>query len=461
MRFFQNLTIATFLLFSLNSVAQNSSQYCSITKEFTDQILQQVKNKNPDAVKALPDCFKSDRDLILKVVLIDASQLQNAAEILKEDENFMRRLLKINPEILQYASTKLRLDPTFMENSTYLSRNALQYADPKLLDNKLFMKKMIKIDSRNYIFASNRLKEIPEFAQMTFSDNGALLLNAPQKIKSDKNLVKIAFESDPSSIAYASDELKKDKDFKFVQKDYSAALDKDLEMFLEKNYVLKDRKKNLVPTIGNRAKFFPKNKIIDRNYITKWQGQLGADNEKIDDDLRLISARSRNYSNNWKTDFRKYPELIKKIENFFLNHKVDQSTIDNLSLTYLWKIKDKPLTLAFNLYLLRNSSEVDFGQQFSDVTSLTSIVQIKPVGKNKNRAEMSVVEVIFSNEIRTDINYPNGHKKYVLWDLYEPSKTKKNPKIIFKVEDRFQEYFEVFEEENNGKYTIARRTKNF
>jgi hypothetical protein len=463
MRVFQNLVIAVFLFFSFNSFAQNSSQYCTITKEFTDQILQQVKNKNPDALKTLPDCFKSDRDLILKVVLIDASQLQNASEILKEDENFMHRLLKISPEILQYASIKLRLDPTFMENSTYLSRNALQYADPKLLDNKLFMKKMIKIDSQNYVFASNRLKEIPELAQMAFLDNGALLISAPQKIKADKSLVKIAVESESSSIAYASDEIKNDKDFKFAQKDYSPALDKNLETFLEKNYISQDGKKNLVPTIGNRAKFFPKNKIIERNYITKWQGSLGADNEKIDDDLRLISARSRNYSNNWKSDLRKYPELIKKIEKFFLNHKIDQNTIDNLSLTYLWKIKDKPLTLAFNLYLLRNSSEADFGQKFSDVTSLTGIVQIKPEGKkkDKNKIEMSVVEVIFANEIKTDINYPNGHKKYVLWDLYKPNNNNKNLKIIFKVEDRFQEYFEVFEEENNGKYKISHRTKYF
>jgi hypothetical protein len=161
---------------------------------------------------------------------------------------------------------------------------------------------------------------------------------------------------------------------------------------------------------------------------------LGADNEKIDDDLRLISARSRNYSNNWKSDLRKYPELIKKIEKFFLNHKIDQNTIDNLSLTYLWKIKDKPLTLAFNLYLLRNSSEADFGQKFSDVTSLTGIVQIRPEGKkkDKNKIEMSVVEVIFANEIKTDINYPNGHKKYVLWDLYKPNNNK-NPKTSVNV----------------------------
>jgi hypothetical protein len=212
------------------------------------------------------------------------------------------------------------------------------------------------------------------------------------------------------------------------------------------------KKKNLGWTISNRAKFFEKNKIITRNYITKWHRNINFEDEKIREELRLISADSRNYPILWKEDFKKYPDLIKKIEKFFLDHKVDQNTIDNLTVTDLWKVKNKPLTLAFNLYLLRDSKDIDLGPEFSDVTSLTAIVQ-----KQRGKWRMTVVEVIFDSEIKMDVSYQNGHKKYVLWDFYAAKKDQKNPRIIFKVEDRFADYFEIFEEQSGGKYQMVDR----
>jgi hypothetical protein len=197
-----------------------------------------------------------------------------------------------------------------------------------------------------------------------------------------------------------------------------------------------------------------KNYIIDRNYITKWQQISNYSSEISDDNLNLLAAESRNYQISWKKDLAKYPDLVKKIEKFFQNHKIDQNTIDNFSLTYLWKIKNKPTTLAFNLYLLRENSDYDLGPSFSDISSLTAIVQ-----KIDNKWEMTVVEVIFDSEVEVKIDYKNGHKKYILWDLYKSSKKDPNPKVIFKVEDRFDEYFEIFYEENHGKYELIYRIK--
>ena len=448
MKFTKIIAIAAFL-FPLKIFAQEE---CFNNAEVTARILQHVEKKDPDAVKALPACLKLDRKLMLKVTLIDPTQFQNTADILKEDGNFVRRLLKVNPQILQYAATKLRSDKIFMEQATYLNRDALQYADPKLLDDRLFMKKMIMIDSRNYMFASERLREIPEFAATAFYDNGLLLSFAPKKIKSDKKLVEIAAKSNNAAIEFAADELKKDKGFMSLAKKKSSLNKEDLEKFLQENYTAELKKKNLGWTISSRAKFFEKNKIITRNYITKWHRNINFEDEKIREELRLISADSRNYPILWKEDFKKYPDLIKKIEKFFLDHKVDQNTIDNLTVTDLWKVKNKPLTLAFNLYLLRDSKDIDLGPEFSDVTSLTAIVQ-----KQRGKWRMTVVEVIFDSEIKMDVSYQNGHKKYVLWDFYAAKKDQKNPRIIFKVEDRFADYFEIFEEQSGGKYQMVDR----
>jgi len=456
MNLLKKLTIAAvFFLHATFSFAQenNQQQDCYITPDFTFQILQQVKKKNPDAIKSLPACFKSDRKLILKVSLIDPTQFQNASDILKEDENFVRRLLKVSPDILKYASPKLLSDPDFMERATYLSRNALQYADPKLLNNKLFMKKMIVIDSKNYAFAADRLKEIPEYAEIAFTDNGALLAFAPEKIKSDRSLVEIAIKSNSSAIEFASEKLKEDKELKKLAEVKTSIKSKEeLEDFLRKNYVVEKKKKNLGMTIGNQGKFFLKYQIIDRNYVTKWQRRLDSNDENITEGMRLISADSRNYPILWKEDFHNHPDLIKKIENFFLKHRIDQNTINNLSVTHLWKIKSKPLTFAFNLYLLRDSKDADLGSGFSDITSLTAIVE-----KQNKRWEMTVVEVIFDSETKVDVSYQSGHKKYIVWDLYKNDNDDKNPKIIFKVEDHFKEYFEIFEEQKGGKYQMIYR----
>jgi hypothetical protein len=429
----------------------SEEEICKITEEYHDQILEQVKQKNPDAISVLPNCFKLDRKLILKASMLDPSQFKNASEILKGDENFIRRMVKVNPQILQFIAPKLRRNRLFMQRAIYLNREALQYADPALLDNKQFMKKMIDFDSENYKYASERLRAMPDLATIAFKDNGLLLAYAPENIRKNRKVVKIAVTSNSEAFQYAADEVKIFEEIELLSYHKTSIKSKaDLEDFLQKNYVKKGDNRNIGTVIGNQAKFFKKREIISRNYITKWQRHLTVEDGKKIESFHLISADSRNYPILWKRDLRKHPDLIKKIEKFFLKRNVDEIAIHNLSTSYLWKVKDKPLTLAFNLYLLRDSADIDLGPQFANVTSLTCIAQ-----KRNKEWHLSVIEVVFDSEILVDVDYENGHKKYILWDLYELDKKDKNPKIIFKVEDPFGEHFEVYEEQSGGKYRLV------
>ncbi len=451
-----------FIFFSTTSYATPESyntifirENCSIENDVADKILAEVKKRDPEAISGLTDCLKSNRKLIFQVALIDPAQFQYAADILREDENFIYRLIKTSPEILKYISPQLLVDEEFMKLSTYLNREALQYANPKLLDNKLFMSKMIEVDYKNYIFASNRLKEIPELAKMALTDNGLYLADAPEKIKDNKELVKIAIGSNISALQYASERLKDDKELqKLATKKSSIISEEKLEEFLQKNYLDGSSEKNIGSVTANRLKFFSKNKIVDRNYITKWQKLFKYDNNSLREEIHLISADSHNYAVSWKEDFKKYPDLIKKIEKFFLSHQIDQSTIDSLSTTYLFKVKSNPLTLVFNLYLLRDSGDDELGPDFANVTSFTAIMQ-----KSKNKWKTTVVQVIFDSEVKMDIAFKDGHKKFDLWDLYLVDKKDKNPKVIFKTEERFREFFEIFEEQNGGKYHAVYKIK--
>lgn len=431
------------LLFLLSSPSF-AQQACTLIPEYYDGILKDVSDKKDGAISSLYDCFKRDRVLILKAVIIDPSQFQYADESLQEDQVYILRLLKISPEILQYASPEVRSDPDFMEKAIYLHRNALQYASWTLLDNKLFMKRMIEIDQFNYKFASDRLKLLPEFASRAFIDDGLLLEFAPTKIREDKNLVKMAVSSNAAALSFAGELLQSDEELiKLAATKSSVTSTSDLKNFLDENYLIDAEKKELGKVIGNQGKFFGDNKITDHNYITKWQRRFDGKKE----DWRLIPAMSRNYQKSWRQDFEKYPTLKKKLEKFLLERNVAENTIDNLDTLFLWRVKDKPLTLVFNLYLLRDSTDEDLGSDFVDVTSLVAIAQYR----NK-KWKMTVVEVIFDSEEKTDVSFEDGLKRYDIWDLYTVDKKDKNPKILFKVADKFGDHFELFEEQKNGKY---------
>lgn len=428
-----------------------------ICENFGDKLIEQalldIKKYDIDLIEKLPNCFRGSRKLILKAVLIDPSQFRHASDFLRSDKNFIRYLLKIDPRTLKYANEDVRGNKIFMERATFLSRDSLQYGTSDLRNNKLFMADMIDNDSRNYIYASNRLKKIKEFAKMALSDNGMLLVYAPEEIKKDRDLVKIAFNSNNMSIKYASIELKKDKEFLINDEDFKVNLSFDeISEFINDNYIIKLKEKHLGYKIGNRAKNSKDNIIIDRNYIVKWQKTLSQNINRTFSAYSLIPVSSRNIEKSWREDFNDHPELINKIERFFLKREVDKITIDNLETTYLWQVSDKPLTYAFNLYLLKNKTNSNLGGSFADVTSLTAIVQ-----KRDNGWRLSVIEVIFDSEIEMNIEYENGHKTYMLWDLYNRELEDSFPFLIYKTRQGFREFLEVFHQKTGGKFEMIYR----
>ncbi len=439
-----------------NFVNQNP---CLEIEVYYDAILEEIKNGNETAIIQLPTCFALDRNLILKATLIDAEQFQYANEILQEDELFVKRLLKISPKILQFASPEIRGNEIFMQQASYISRDALKYGAWKLLDNKDFMKKMIEIDSYNYQFASDRIKNIEEYAKIAFTDNGALLEFAPLEIKNNKEIIKIALKSNNAAFQFLSPELQKDKELKELAKHQTSIKNQqDLIDFINKNYITPAESKNLTHTIENQGRFFAKNQLINRNYITKWQKFIDYSKREgvhFARQTKLISADKRNYHLSWRKDFKKYPQIIQKIEKFLIKRNIAENILDNLYTTYIWKIQENPSTIAFNIYLMRESGDEAMGSDFTNITSMTAILR----QKSKNDWQMTIVEVILDSEIEVSPSFENGHKKYILWDLYKTDEKDKNPKLIFKVEDNLENYFEVFEAQANSKYKMILQVK--
>lgn len=583
-QFFLRIFFATIFFISSqsnNSLAQqqnflnSQTNPCQNTKFYHQVILNEIITGNYQKFNNLPECFKNDRSLIMKAVMLDYELFSYASLDLHQDLNFIKRLVKINPIILKLCPLEVRSNLNFMEEMTYIDREALRFASWSLLNDKPFMTKMIEFDSQNYKFASDRLRSSLELAEIAFKDNGLMLKYAPYSIKNDEKFVKLAIESDARALQFASKKLREDKKLIDLASDQNQQIDLEkLQQFISKHYYQKSDKKNLEDEIVNQAKFHNKKQILNRNFVTKWQKKLGEIDpiyRNFKEEWKLINAESRNYQGNFKEDLKAYPKLIEKITKFLTKHRVDNNTIDNLKTTFLWKISDKPLTLAFNIYFLRDSADSDLGSEFANITSLTIIASdtskltennkddeekpkvnnieeetttniennktfnykklfelvasqdqtkinydqeddieddeeiskialtleesqedsksteenksskestkdskstekkspkktAKPkknekiankMQENKNaKWDFSVIEAIFDSETKVDSIYRNGHKKYILWDLFKTDKNDKNPKIIFKVEDAMSDYFEVFARQNNQKYRI-------
>ena len=443
--------IIPFIFFNNPLLAQD---YCSSPEKYYDVILNEVTKKNPNIIKNLPECLKQDRNLIFKVLLIDKTQFQNVSETLHQDKIFIKRIIKADPDILKYVAPEVRSDSYFMEEAIYINRDALKYCSWNLLDNKLFMKKMIDLDSDNYKFASDRIKSFEELARPALEDNGLLLEFSPPNVKANKEFAKIAINSDKNAFKFVNPKLASDQELIDLAKDNDPLPQSaDLEKYLRENYIKKHEKKNLGEIISNEAKFFKDNQLINRNFITKWSKSYNLEKVQLGElkeEWRLNPAERRNYKNLWTEDFKEYPDLIKRINKFFAKRRIMPESIADLSATYLWKIKDKPLTLAFNLYGISKTTDEILSQNFSNVISITAIAQFQ-----EKKWRLSIVDVIFNRELKIDAVYENGHKKYMLWDLYKTSAKDKNPKVIFKIEDAICDYFQIFKEQPNGRYKIA------
>jgi len=427
---------------------------CLIDEKYVNIILEEVRKGNDNAISSLSGCLRTNHKLIFRACFIDPSQLSKAEKMFQDDENFIIRLVKVKPEILIYASKRLKSDKSFIERASYINRDSIRYADQSLLNDRIFMKKMVENDSRNYMFGSEFIKKDREISRLAFQDDGKLIIYAPENIKEDIELVKIALNSTLEPLDMLDSSIRNNSEIISLVKQKNNEFSKEkLEKFLRDKYVRQGDKKYIGYYIDRSFKIHKKNTILDRKYVVKWQKYYKFnDNNYLSQENKLITAVSRNYPNSWKDDLLKYPTLVKKIENFFIRRHVDKDTIDNLLLTYLWKIPGDTDSLGFNLYLLRESRDKELGSDYVNVTSLTAIAN-----NFNGEWKISVIDAIFDNEIKTEISYRNGHKRYFLQDLYFEDAKDKKVKIIFRVEDRLKDYFEIYTKDSGNKYHLTYR----
>lgn len=460
-RIAKNIPLILFLFTALSSPQINAKyrnidfKKCNISKNSYDAIIEQVRAKNYNALTSPASCIRKNQKLVFEAITIDPKQLQYANPSFRNNENFVLRLAKINPEVIKYSGSKLRSNANFLQKSLFIYRDALKYSSKEIRDNLGFMTKAIKKDSRNYMFASKRIQKINKIATMAFSDNGNLILYAPEEVRENKKLVIIALKSSPDSFQFLSKKFRKDPEIIKIANYKDKKLSKEkLEKHILNHYIFISNKKSYEKEIDTNFANFQDRALVKRNYVTKWHKSYRLKGFYLKENWKLVSFDSRNPVPNWQKDMKDYPVLTKKITRFLKRRLIDNKTINNLYLTYLWEVNKDPKTLAVNLYLLRNSKDVELEDGYSNVTSLTAIARQT---KDKKDWRLSVIEVIFDKEIPVNISFKNSHKKYFVQDLYVEDKNDKDPKVIFLVEDEYDSYFEIFSKMSGDKYQLSYR----
>ena len=439
-------SISLYPLYNSYSKDNLTTLSCDISPQESTYLLNQIRLDNKMPIKAMDDCKKNNRHFIAKVIDMNPNYFEFASDALRDDEVFISKFVAINPQILKYISERLSNDKFFMLKMAAIYPEAIQYASAQLTDNKNFMIKMIELNPKNFSYASERIQNDKEAALLAVRKNGKMLRFASEKLQDDREIVIEAIKSYNLAINFASEKLRNDPKIKKIASEIDYSFLTNFDQFLRENYgglgVGPDGYRGY--HIVNMAKNFPEKRIIYQPYLTKWQRVYQNGVEMTE--LKLSSKI--NTTNDWKSVFSKYRGLSKEVEKIFSNNKVDDNTVDALNLVSFWVISKKPRIVAFNLYLLRPIDNAYLDANVANIVSMTAIAK-----ENQNKEwQISVVDAIFDADLKMSVDYKSGHKIYKIWDVYQINKNDQNFKILFKVEDKDGEYFDLFAKQLNGRY---------
>ena len=450
----QFIFLSSFFLFTTlhNSYSADADPIiaCDVSFEETNYLLEQVKINNTPQIRAMDECKKLNHSLFAKIINTNPIYFEFASPTLQDDEVFISKFAALSPEILKYISPRLSSDRFFMFKMTKIYPEALDYASPKLSDNKDFMMQMIKINPKNFSYSSDRLQDDEDVTLLAVKTSGKMLKFTSARLQNSKTIVIEAIKSYSQAVIFASEELQKDPEIKKLASQINYNFINNFDAFLQQNYggLIVGPEGTRGYHIVNMAKIFPKKQLAYRPYMSRWEQVY--QNGVATDEIKLVIKGSN--EGGWKVDFAKYPELIKEIENILITNQVDQNTIDSLNTVSLWQISDKPQVMAFELYLLRNIDNKYLKANTANIVALTAIARENSGGKKSKKWEISIADAIFDADLKMNIFYHNGHRRYKIWDVYVADKKDKNPKILFKVEDRDGEYFDLFAKQLNNRY---------
>jgi superoxide dismutase len=147
--------------------------------------------------------LRADRELVLKSVEIDGSDLKYASDVLRADKEVVLRAINSVGSALEYATENLRADRAFIMIAVEENGSALEYASDVLRADKGVVLRAINSDGCALEYANDVLRADREVVMMALKENGCALEYVSDDLRADRQVVFKAITSNESAFRYA------------------------------------------------------------------------------------------------------------------------------------------------------------------------------------------------------------------------------------------------------------------
>ena len=430
------LFIIVFFIFS--NIAHSTLPICSLSEKKIANLLIKIKT-DKNFIFNLSRCQKRSQTLLsILINELDPHYIKYADPLLRSNHFFVLKFLPLDHKIIQYASKDLKMNKAFILDSLRIDIDILRYADLRLLDDKEFAVELININPKSYLYLSDQLLTDVDLILMALEHDPTIFLLIPEEERDNIGIVERALISHPYNFNFLSAKYQNEGWVKDVKMIPSVSQNLFFKKYLKNEYFNFDAGISLSKgyKITNQAKNFLEDRLFFQKYPLKWKKYNSYDGN---DRYKMLLASD--FKNGWEKDFSQYPKLIEVINNF-LSVRIDDSAINSLTPVSIWKISDQEV--IFNLYGVRHLFDSKIDEEIINVNSLTAIAIL-----NEGKWKLDIVDAIYDKNIKTNLAYKNGHKKFYIWDLYQDGD---DMSIIFKVEDKYSEYFQIFQKTKSNNY---------
>ena len=468
-------------------------------KKANRQFFSQIIEINPDYFRFADESLKNDQFFVSQIALANLEIFKHTAKKLKSDPFFMEKIVRSHPEAMKYADDKLKDGKSFMKKMIAINPKHFVFASQKLHNNKKLALMAINKDGMMLEFASKRLQNDKEVVVAALKANNLAIEFVSEDLMQDEEIQQLAesnvdFLEDFDTIlkenyaglavgvngarGYKIINLAKNFDnSQLIYRPFTTKWQQIIEdyretaqvEFITKKKIKKSWKDDLVnypELVKQIEEIFLKQKI-DQNTIDNLQiislWQVQKEPETLAINLYLIRGAKSQYLKDQIANVNSLTLIARNVSNLEEEEQEEDmvkedsaaKTNTNQKSTAIGEIAEEITEAISNIIpLAKEKEEVkneEKNQEHKEVEESTIEAKENPP---TNQWKITVINANFDANLKMDLAFKNGHKRYEIWDLFKVNAEDENPKIILRIEDKNSEYFEVYSKQINNGYAL-------
>ncbi len=164
------------------------------------------------ALEYVDESFRKDREIVLAAVRENGNALKYADERLKKDREIVLTAFRQNGLALAFADESFKKDREIVLTAVQRTGRALQYADESLKKDKEIVLAAVQQDGEALEFADESLQKDREIVLAAVQQDGLALEFADESFQNDREIVLAAVQQDGYAFKFADESLQKDRE---------------------------------------------------------------------------------------------------------------------------------------------------------------------------------------------------------------------------------------------------------